>query len=327
MFKRSIVLALVLVQTFSLHAEVLLQGTSVSTLDYRAALKADPDAEAPSDVYLKSRPLGSRRDELMEKLAAAQRAFVDDSRAQAIEKFRELTALLSADDWGSLDRGVFVQAYLRLAQLETDPVRQREYLAHSLAAGEAVPEPSMFPPPLLRARELLAAELPKVSLSVSAKDGWTMVLVNGRPCRPGKCYELPATSTPVRVTYLSDQWIPFTATVPAREAGSVKPKRVAWYEGSCGDLKFHPEVRALGARRTVCERPARELNLRPSSGVIAKTGQDGGEIARLDLKRREAPFYKNPWFWTGVGVAVVAALVVNSRTHEEKEPTTTYGAR
>lgn len=323
MLKRVILAILVIVNSGPVSAEVLIQGADVSRLDYRAALKADPNAEPPSEVYLRAHPLGSRRDELQEKFAEAQRLFIEGSRAQASEKFSALAAMLTVDDWGAVDRAIFVQAYLRLAQLENDPVKQREYLAHSLSVGEADVDKALYPPPLLRQREILAGELPRVKISESAfAEGWTAVLINGRVCRSAECLELPATSTEVRVTYLSEQWVPYSKVISAREAGELKPKRVAWYEGACGSLKFHPEVQTLGERRTVCERGTAELNLVPRARV-----QAGNEVPRLDLKQKDVPFYKNGWFWTGVGVAVVAAIVINSRTQEDREPTTTYGGQ
>ena len=323
MFKRAILAILILANGLPVHAEVLIQGADVSRLDYLAALKADPNAEPPSEAYLRAHPLGSRRDELQEKFAEAQRLFVEGSRTEAAEKFGALTEMLAADDWGLVDRAVFVHAYMRLAQLENDSVKQREYLAHSLSVGEADVDKSLYPPPLLRQRELLAAELPRVKISERAfADGWTVVLINGRACRSGKCLEVPATSTPVRVTYLSEQWVPYSKVISAREAGGLKPKRVAWYEGSCGSVKFHPEVQTLGERRTLCERVTGELNLSPRARVVA-----GSEVPRFDMKKKDVPFYKNGWFWTGVGAAVVAVIVINQRTHEEREPTTTYGAQ
>lgn len=323
MLKRVILAILIMAHGWPVHAEVLIQGADVSRLDYRAALKADPNAESPSEVYLRAHPLGSRRDELQEKFTEAQRLFVEGSRAEASEKFSEITEMLVADDWGAVDRAIFVQAFMRLAQLENDPVKQREFLAHSLSVGELDVDKALYPPPMLRQRELLASELPRVAISERVfAEGWTVVLINGRACRSSQCLKLPATSTPVRVTYLSEQWVPYTKVISAREAGGLKPKRVAWYEGLCGSVKFHPEVQTLGERRTLCERVPGELNLNPRARATA-----GGEVPRLDLKTKDVPFYKNGWFWTGVGVAVLAAIVINQRTHEEREPTTTYGAQ
>ncbi len=310
-----------LVFTQPLHATVLVQGADTSRVDYRAALKANPELKSPSQAHLAAHPTGPRRDAVLETLALAQKAFLSNSRQEAADLFASLTDLLPEDDWSATERGVFVMAYLRRAQLENDPATQRELLAQSLAVGGDLPDTSLFPPPLLKARAQLESEIPKIEIPARwFGDGWTVVLINGKPCRQDACAPIPRVSTPVRVTLLSEQWVPVTAIVKAGEISDIRPKRVAWYEGACGKERFHPAAQSLGERRTLCESPGRALNLNP----VARAG---GEVPRMEIREKGDPFYSNPWFWTGVGVVVAAVVISSARDRDGKEPTTTYGLR
>jgi hypothetical protein len=298
----------------------LIQGTDTPRIDYRAALKANPSYESPSQAYRHAHPSGASRDAVMEALASAQKSFLENSRSEASQKFAKLVELLPSDDWSALERGIFVQALMRLAQLETDPVKQREYLARSLSIA-AVPEAGLYPPPLLKQRTQLEQEIPKVEVPRQwFEDGWTVVLINGQACRADNCEPIAASNGSIRVTLLSEQWIPVTAEVRAADLAGFKAKRVAWYEGTCGSEKFNPAASSLGERRTLCDQPpGRALNLNP----VASSRPD--DVPRFKIKEKADPFYKNPWFWGGVGAVVVAVAIASSQNKDGKEPTTTYG--
>ncbi len=51
------------------------------------------------------------------------------------------------------------------------------------------------------------------------------------------------------------------------------------------------------------------------------------ELPRFEIRDQAPAFYKSKWFWGGVALATVAAVVINGqkRQKQEREPTTTYG--
>lgn len=303
-------------------ATVLFQGSS--RVDYRATLKADPELISPTEYHLKSRPTVARRDELLAMFAHAQRAFLENQPAEARQSFLGVVGLLGRDDWSLSERSIFLNAYLRLAQLEADPGARRTWLADSLTLGsDLVPDADLFPPPLLQERAQLAIEVPRFRLPERwFEEGWQAVLINGQVCRVGQaCPTWPRLDRDVRLTFLSDRWA--TVEVSRTLAGLeiYQPPRQGWFEGNCESPRFHSAADSIPARRVACAAPvaAPLVNER-----LQPTVAPAPEFARVNTKEEEPKFYQNKWLWAGVGVLAVA-IVMSAQGKDEKSPTTTYG--
>lgn len=171
------------------HSTVLIPVTSAPRLEYRAMLKAHPDFESPTDHYLRHHPLFALRGQLLERFTVAQRAFLENSELEARQKFAEVLQLLWSDDWSDSDRGIFLHAYLRMAQLEANPSARDRYLRQSLLLGPDVTyDPTLFPPPLLRRRtELLGKLSTPIHLHKAMLSNGATVLINGYRCDGGTC--------------------------------------------------------------------------------------------------------------------------------------------
>ena len=74
------------------------------------------------------------------------------------------------------------------------------------------------------------------------------MLINGVVCQPLACPEFPQSVLPVRVTFLSDKWLPQTVQAPLAEIARVRPERTAWMQGPCGQPEYHPRAQELVAR-------------------------------------------------------------------------------
>lgn len=304
----------------SAHASVLVQGPGTPDLDYRAALKADPDAISPSGQLLKQRPSAGRREALLAAFASAQKAFLENSKDDSAAKFESVVAMLTADDWAASDRRLFLHAYLRLAQLQPD--KQNTWLGRALAAGEDVrPEPGLFPPPLLRDFAKMREEVPHLRPADDLfGDGWNTVLLNGIPCTREECPGSAAAGEKVRATFLSDVWQSVTVILEPAALAAFRPAKTAWIAGDCANTRFASSFKdQKGFWGLDCESaPPKAINLQPLARVDA--------LPRLDIKDKSPAFYKSKWFWGGVALAAVAAVIVNGQKHkQEKEPTTTYG--
>lgn len=316
-----------LIWSQSVHAAVLFQAPGSSGLDYRAALKADADNVSPSAAYIQQHPSSDNRQRLLNLFAEAQKAFLGGTKEEAKRQFENLLSLAGEDDWDRNSREIFLVAYFRLAQIELDIAAQSALLTQALLLGEGLSVPSdLFPPPLIRRYTQLKMEIPRLQISPGFfADGWSVILVNGQPCSKNACENIPQLANDVRVTFLSEQWLPVSVVIQASELNRAAPARVPWITGSCEKTNFHPQTDSTSEKKAFwflncgAQSKPKAINFLPVSHadpVIAKI--------EMDLKPR--PFYKSPWFWGGVGAVVIAAIALSAKKQEkEREPTTTYG--
>lgn len=316
----------ILVFANQVQATVLVQGPGTSTIEYRSALKADSDLASPTQTLLRKTPAG--RDNLLALFAEAQKSFLDNSKGEAQAKFQNLVSLLSTEDWSQSDRSIFQLAYLRLAQMELSPEKQDYWITRSLLAGEDIsPDKNLFPPPLLRRWMQIRNEIPRFTGFESwFREGWNTVLINGIPCTKTSCQGWPMISEKVRLSFLSDQWIPQSKLVDGSELSSAKVPRIAWVDGSCARSEFHQDASALPDKKAfwgaACDRPplvqAQQLNLQPVAS--------NEPIPKMTIKEKAPAFYKSKWFWIGVGVVTAGIVIASSQKKDDKkEPSTTYG--
>jgi len=319
-------LLIVLAFAQNLNATVLIQGPGSPVLDYRAALKADPDLLSPSQVLARQRPLAASRETLLSAFGEAQAAFLENSKEEAVAKFEQVIALIHNDDWAKMDRMIFLNSFLRLAQLQTDVEKQNYWLAQATLTGpDLEPEAGLFPPPLVRAWKNLKTEIPRAAIPARLWDnGWNLILLNGFACTSQNCPGWPLVPGKTRVTLLSDQFQPYTTIVDVNELERLKLKFLTWASGECGNYQLSTAAAQLKSSKVFwslsCEAPKSlaALNLNPSP-VKADA------LPRLPIQEKSPAFYKSKWFWAGVTVVTAALVIAGSKQKQEKEPTTTYG--
>ncbi len=318
-------------------ATVLIQGPDTPALEYRAALKADPDLLAPSQFLLRQRPAAAQREALLSAFAAAQKSFLENSKEQAQLRFQEVVVMFTAEDWARADRQIFLHSFLRLAQMQLEADKQDQFLLQAVATGADVSaESGLFPPPLLKALSRLRRDVPRVQVpDFIFADGWSTVLVNGVPCTRQSCPGFPLHVPSLRITYLSEVWQTVVATAAPSELKSIRPKKSAWVTGDCTKSQYSPAGAALKESRVfwglTCEAlPAKIVNLNPVSQINSATQNPPGrsdELPRMEIKESAPAFYKSKWLWGGVAAGVIVAIIVNGqkKPKDQREPTTTYG--
>lgn len=309
--------SLIFVFSFSAPAKVLVPEPTVDDHEYRALLKTRPDDISPSQRLLQLRPSHSRREQLLGALAKAQQAYVSQSADEARRRFLAVVDLLDKDDWGAGDRAVFLYAYLRLAQLEPNASAWLDRAA-VLGTDVAIERP-LFPPPLLADLEARRSRLSRVVIDDEIFRSWTTILINGRVCTRNVC-QIENDDGRIRVTWLSDKWMPHTALIRMREVTSYRPPRKAWLEGTCAHPAFSGQAEVLG-------------DVEPFFGfgcVAAPVSLAGAALTHeLSLPKTPEPaasLYKSKWLWLGLGAIVTAAVIADqNKKKEDREPTTTYG--
>lgn len=321
-----LILSLLTAHVKAAATTVLVQGPEAQILDYRATLKAHADSVSPTQDYLNAHPLVRERENLLVVFSEAQKSFLEKSNEEARKKFIEVLALLTNDDWAKGDREIFLHAYLRLAQLESDSAQRDHWLSLSLLLGEALNYDNMlFPPPLLVRRKQLSQDLPRQLISrKNWAPEWTQVLINGQPCGHQDCGQWLRLAGRVRVTFLSDKWMPQSLIVNSSDLLRLHPREIVWAEGGCGQVRWHdgtPHNRKI-FWNLECDKTTLPITL----NIMPATGAEAEAVPTLALQPERKAFYKSPWFWAGVGTAVVVAVVIaSSKSKEKREPTTSYG--
>lgn len=311
---------------------VLVPAPTASTREYQARLISSAYI-SPTQSYLNTHPSLAAREDLLGAYAEAQKAFLEQSLTQAQAGFENVVKKVGAEDWGATEREVFLLSYLRLAQI--DGGRRDEWLARAIQLGPDVKaEKSLFPPPLFAQLERLRKESPKMNPgALYDSTEWTRILVNGNSCSRHACAEMPNLPGTVRVTFLSDRWLPQTLFMSLSDLPKAAPERIAWLQGSCGSPVFHAKSQKLGTKSAFwslnCDQPglpaSSGLNLQP----VARAPGPDALVLPEPMKEQRTPFYKNKWVWAGVGV--VAAVVIASSlskkkaSEEERVTTTSYG--
>ncbi|MGZ3721305.1 MAG: hypothetical protein ACXVA9_00160 [Bdellovibrionales bacterium] len=315
-----------LLTAFTFHAlagTILLQGPQTSPLEYKAMLKAHGNLTSPSQEYLNTHPALANREHLLTLFAEAQKSFLEKSNEEARAKFESVLTLLTHDDWEKSDREVFFQTYLRLAQMETAAGNRDRWLGLSLLLGEINYDSSLFPPPLLARRTELLQSLPKKDVARRMLGlGWSHILINGQICKKGDCTAWPLYPGQVRMTVLSDQWLPQTMVFDLAEIDHLTPSQFAWAEGNCENEKLARETAGFADKKVFwglnCAKPEVAVNLKPS--IVPQQPLPLFTTAAP----KSAPIYHSKWFWAGVTAAVAVIVIASSKKKETKEPSTTY---
>jgi hypothetical protein len=315
-----IALLLSLLFTPSAPATVLLQSPTARVLDYRAALRADSDAISPTRHYLAAHPVATAREELLTDFTAAQTSFLQSARADAQTRFERVVARLPEEDWRREDREVFLLAYFRLAQLAAENEARDRWLRASLSLGDELNlDAALVPPPLIARRRELQLALP--ARSWRPPEGWTAVLINGQPCRELDCGRWETVAEKLRVTFLSDRWLPQTLFVRGPELSRLHPETIPWVSGDCESPQVHARVHEFTSYKIFWNL---QCEAKPQARVRDR------EPAALQLPAAPSaptstPLYRNKWLWAGVGLVVAALVIHETQRHESREPTTSYG--
>lgn len=316
---------------------VLFQAPTASNIEYQARLKSNPWAISPVQLYLKQHPSAMAREHLLSLFSEAQQAFVEGPLSDAKSKFESITKTSEAEDWDQPSRQIILISLMRLAQLETDPHRKDEWLTRALVYGEAEIanlDTSLFPPPQMDRLKQLAKETPKSSLHFeNTIQDWTLILINGTPCNR-ECPLLPdLPSQKVRLTFLSNKWLPRTYVVNLSELSSLRPPLEPWVQGKCGHNMFNTLATPLSDKQAFWSLSCENKNIRPtSSDPTVFNAIHMAPLPASEPPNESKSWIRSKWFWIALGGTLIATTtaisVMNSSSHQKEtktEPTTTFG--
>jgi hypothetical protein len=313
---------------------VVFQSANADQRDYRAFVLSQPDYLFPASVLLESFPKTTSRERLAEAFAQAQQSFVGGSLIDAEEKFRKVVELVATDHWQENDQTIFLQCYLRLAQLDPSDLSSNQWLEEALNwAPKGKLDSTLYPPPLLARFNSLRSQIAFVEVDLSRfKNDYQLILVNGEriPLRENTKVLVPANAK-VKVTFLSNRFRPETMLMKGADLASVKPERDLWVSGDCAHSKVGWSKLTFDSKAffsVACNTPLQPVSI--DATVQEKKLPDHliEEPATPPSSFAKAAFYERTWFWVGVGAVVattVAISLANQKPATRSHPITTEG--
>lgn len=300
---------------------IVVRGPNASALEYAAYLKATSNRVSPSQAYLKEHPSAENSQELLQKFASAQEAFLKESLEEAKLQFQEVLQMATKDDWRKTQRELLLSAHLRLAQLSQSSQEAEFQLKQSLTLGDDLsPDPRLFPPPLIEKWNLLRSTSTKVDISKHVFSNGALILLNGVIFDLNE--NLKIYPGEYRVTVLSDSHRFQTLQLSAKQIAVTNWTTDGLVQGDC----LNHQVSLENAHAFLGQHCSRK-NFGLASSIQSQPPQNYVPLPTVNTSSTK-PFYKSGWFWAGVGavaVAVVVASSQNKKKDHETTPSQTYG--
>lgn len=302
---------------------VLVQASHGPFDEYQARLQTDADTISPVKYYRGLQPSRSARDQLFDLFATAQKTFLEKGVDEARRTFLDVVARVDDQDWTETERRIFLTSFLRLAQFASNPKDQDKWLGQALIVSvDVAPDAKLFPPPLLQRLYRLRKDVPTLhAAEILQKTGWDKILIDGLACSRDHCPSFPGLPLVARITFLSNRWKPQTLKIPLSQLQDHSPDQMALLGGNCGSPQWSADATEIPHKA-----PFFGLNCAASSSLNLKPSLPIEQIQVASPSKDAKPFYRNPWFWAGVGGAVLVAIALGAQDHgSETHPTTTYG--
>ncbi|MES2964881.1 MAG: hypothetical protein V4760_13400 [Bdellovibrionota bacterium] len=269
------------------------------------------DRKTLSEALDAARPGAELEERLRARLEHAQRAWLGGSMELAKSEFMEIAALSTAGDWRDSQRDVILYAHMRLAQIVDSPTEKSAWLSKAAKLiPDLDPDPSLFPPPLLREFKDARAKVASQSTLISLRDvfpGFRFVLVDGRKVVLDSASTVRISPGLHRITALSDRHAPLTEQMTAAQLGVFRVKVNPLVE-SCG-----APVGALhdGVEVDVYDGP----KCSPPTALAPKKLDRNWADVPSEVKTRA----RRDWLWIGalaIGTAVAVSVYRNQRASD-----------
>ena len=323
-----IVIAFLSLLSLSPATEVVVQSPDSSDVEYRAYLAAHADCVSPTQALLRARPRAAAREKLVNDFAATQKAFLGLEVNVARAELESLLEQMTHDDWSPAERQVFFKTALRRAQLSTDQPDMDRWLNVALTIGyDLQPDHILFPPPLVtRWKHIKQQNLSRKIQVHGLGADWSRILINGVSCTVGSCPLIPQTDVPVRVTWLSDKWQPYTTITKTSRLSHEVPVRRAWVTGDCKSPQFDRGASVFADKQPFFGLSCEKLQV-AAVDLTLKPANSHSTIDMFTPPKKTRPLYKSPWLWTGVGTVVAIAVIAAKKrpSKGDKDTSSSYG--
>lgn len=308
-------------------AVVVIPAEHASEDDYNAFMEAHQEYRTP-EQEIRKRPVNGHEEssQLLKLFADAQAAFIGADPKTSMPIFESIVGQSALESWSASERSILFQSSLRLAQQESGSKRAHWLLRSLTVAPDQKPNAELFPPPLVQEWEAVKERTPRIEARQLIPNGWQGIQVQGIYYDRDSVAQLPITGEEVHLRWISNRFQSYSQVVALTKDKPPTLPQKPWLRGECHSPEYSKSAEVFAERksffdlscRTDVEPKADRLKFNPIS-----TKENTLTMFEEPVRK---PFYKSGWFWTGVGAAIVVAIVISQKKQEsEREPSTTYG--
>ena len=304
---------------------VYIQSSGVSHRFYLRQVR-EAGAKTYSEWWLRERATRLEPQMLEGDFNRAEQAFLSAEMRPARELYFNIVQRRHRFDWPKASRERIFNALLRMAMIESESEGRRRWLVEALHFDPQIdPDADIFPPPLLEELAILRNSLPSQKLRT---DSWPTsihtALINGReiPRTP----EISLPSQNFRLTLLSDQNFPMTQMMDLEKGDDSTWTVEPLVQGHC----LQPEWTRTKDHYPRHHRVIFEESCETPSAVPPITAKIPSPLplaqSIIASSPEKAPsFWRNKWFWLGVGAVVGGTVLYQQIRAQNSSPTTRDG--
>lgn len=294
--------------------DVYVQGVDTPPIEYQRFLKQEKKAQ--SFVSFISQVPPNEIDKLNQLLKKAQYQFLNGSKEEAVASFENIIHLKHKQDWKASERKIIFYSHLRLAQMMEDEKARQEHMRQAFLFDFNQPiDETLFPPLFVNEFAKLKSQSKKELWALPAQtQSFDAILMNGQKIPIASSF-MEAPSGEVRVSFLSNRYLPVTITGQVRNLEKIELPLQAISSGHCQSPQYHyptpPSVKLLLFHPECTASDLAKLEPELLSQAPSAPSKDSRVKTLLGSK----------WFWIGASV-IATGLVMHSLNNQRNQSAT-----
>lgn len=288
---------------FNLFAqEVVIQSEDTTNFQYEKHLNENPTHQ--SFIQYKQSLKNNLSPKMLSRLKKAQFEFLEGSLQKSVKEFQAIVDMRFSANWGKKEREAIHFSFLRLAQLEKNKIKRRNYLKKAYSFSPKIKANSqLFPPPLISEYNAIKKELkPKVWPLPEGADVFSHIQINGVK-KDGNTSFVQLFPGTHRIQFLSNKYEPVHFVVNTSNIEEIKIRPMPLARGNCLQPQFSNQLpKQIPHIYLTPNCQGEKIQPKNTIPVVGIAGLPKGE------SRKKIEFYESKWFW--IGMSVVAAGVL-----------------
>lgn len=230
-------------------------------------------------------------------------------------------------DWSAKDRSLIVDAFFRLAQLESSFEAQKTYIALAIEFDPwSVPSTKTVPPPLIEIYEAEKQKNPTVTIATNKYyDTYVKVLRNGKPFTI-KENKLTFPKGIARYSFYSDSHHSITHTLDIVDLQKLNIRSEPLVIGSCKDFQTHTPKswqqshKLFFSQECIIDQPFHSLLDANNASFLRSHTNKGETDWRNETVPSEPSWFVRNSIW--IGTVIVAGILISAEMNNRKETQT-----
>lgn len=302
---------MILLFTFlNLYAQsVVIQSEDTTNFEYQKHLTEHPTQM--SFVQYHSGLVNNQKDKILGELKKAQFEFLEGTLEKSQRHFRNIVQLQHKANWDEQERKAIHFAFLRLAQLAKNQIKQKSLLLQAISFDPDLKiDEDIFPPPLVTRFLTLSRGLKKQVWPLpKGSEVFDKILVNGKKRRGDSSFiELP--KGPHRIQFLSNRYLPVHFVIKSQELEALKLPIKPLATGPCQSPHFDKSLSHSNQFIYLKQQCTGQFNPFSEPNVAIRN------LPSLKPKKEKA-FYQSKWFWIGFSV-LASGIAISHYNNQNK---------